>query len=87
MRNNDVVAAIQRWVEEGQAPQHILATKFEGDDPHSKVVRARPLRVYRLPLNGPARVQETIRLPSCAQIREAANCRLGRVCNISFNRL
>jgi feruloyl esterase len=43
---HDVVAAIQRWVEEGQAPEHIIATKFEGDDPHRKVVRARRLCVY-----------------------------------------
>lgn len=43
---HDVVAAIERWVEKGHAPEHIIATKFEGDDPHGKVVRSRPLCVY-----------------------------------------
>ena len=43
---HDVVAALERWVEEGQAPEHVIATKFEGDDPGGKVVRARPLCVY-----------------------------------------
>jgi hypothetical protein len=43
---HDVVAAIERWGEEGQAPEHIIASKFEGDDPHGKLVRARPLCVY-----------------------------------------
>lgn len=43
---HDVIAAIERWVETGHAPEHIIATKFEGDDPHAKVVRARPLCVY-----------------------------------------
>ena len=43
---HDVIAAIERWVEEGHAPERIIATKFEGDDPHAKVVTARPLCVY-----------------------------------------
>jgi hypothetical protein len=43
---HDLVAAIERWVEEGHAPEHIIATKFEGDDPHGKAVRACPLCVY-----------------------------------------
>jgi feruloyl esterase len=41
---NDVVKALERWVEEGVAPEKILATKYHKDgDRNSGVVRSRPL--------------------------------------------
>jgi Tannase and feruloyl esterase len=39
-------AALQRWVEQGIAPERIIATKRQNDDPKSEVVRTRPLCAY-----------------------------------------
>jgi feruloyl esterase len=40
-------AALQRWVEQGMAPEKIVASKRENDDePTSKVVRTRPICAY-----------------------------------------
>ena len=36
-------AALQRWVEQGTAPEQVVARKHENDDPAGKVVRSRPL--------------------------------------------
>lgn len=41
-----VLAALVRWVEKGQAPERIVATKFQDDDSGKPVVRTRPLCVY-----------------------------------------
>ena len=42
-------AALQRWVEQGVAPERIVATKRKNDrDPTSEVVRTRPLCAYPL---------------------------------------
>lgn len=42
-------AAIERWVEQGVAPERIVATKRKSDlDPKSEVVRTRPLCAYPL---------------------------------------
>jgi feruloyl esterase len=43
---HDIDAALHRWVEEGKAPEQIIATKFKGASPASGVVRTRPLCVY-----------------------------------------
>ena len=44
---NKVGAALQRWVEQGIAPERITATKRkDDDDPASEVVRTRPLCAY-----------------------------------------
>ena len=43
---HDVVAALVRWVEQGQAPERIVATKHQDDDPTKPVLRTRPLCVY-----------------------------------------
>ena len=43
---HDVDAAIQRWVEQGTAPEQIIATKFKGMAPASGVARTRPLCKY-----------------------------------------
>jgi len=43
---NDVVAALEQWVEKGVAPAKIIATKFAGDDPAKGVQMTRPLCVY-----------------------------------------
>ena len=41
---HDVDAALERWVEEGVAPDQIIAAKYKtGSDPASGVVRTRPL--------------------------------------------
>lgn len=40
---NDIVAALENWVEKGQAPKSIVATKFERDDPRRPVARTMPL--------------------------------------------
>ncbi|MGA8011712.1 MAG: tannase/feruloyl esterase family alpha/beta hydrolase [Candidatus Acidiferrales bacterium] len=42
---HDVVAALDRWVEKGTAPDHIIATGFDGD-PAKGVVMTRPLCPY-----------------------------------------
>jgi feruloyl esterase len=44
--DHDVVAALMRWVEEGQAPERIVATKYQDDDVTKPVLRTRPLCVY-----------------------------------------
>ena len=43
---HDVDAAIQRWVEQGTAPEQIIATKYKGMSPASGVARTRPLCKY-----------------------------------------
>jgi hypothetical protein len=43
---HDVDAAIQRWVEQGTAPEQIIATKYKGMSPTSGVARTRPLCKY-----------------------------------------
>jgi hypothetical protein len=40
---NDVLAALERWVEKGVAPKSLVATKYEEDDPKRTVVRTMPL--------------------------------------------
>ena len=37
---HDMLLALQRWVEEGVAPEHIIATKYVGDDPAKGVARS-----------------------------------------------
>jgi Tannase and feruloyl esterase len=45
--DHDVEAALERWVEQGTAPERIIATKHKNDqDPTSDVVRTRPLCMY-----------------------------------------
>lgn len=44
--DHDVMAAVDRWVETGVAPDRIVATKFVGDDPARGVARTRPLCPY-----------------------------------------
>ncbi|MGD0437471.1 MAG: tannase/feruloyl esterase family alpha/beta hydrolase [Bryobacteraceae bacterium] len=43
---HDVNAAIERWVEQGTAPEQIIATKYKGASPSSGVARTRPLCRY-----------------------------------------
>jgi feruloyl esterase len=40
---NDIISALETWVENDQAPKSIIATKFEHDDPKGKVMRTMPL--------------------------------------------
>jgi len=39
----DAIGTLQAWVEQGVAPDRIVATKFTDDDPAKAVVRTRPL--------------------------------------------
>ncbi len=43
---SEMSVAIERWVEEGVAPEQIIATKRESADPKSTVIRTRPLCPY-----------------------------------------
>src|SRR3990172_2979371 len=43
---NDIVGALDRWVEQGIAPAKLLATKFKNDDPRQGVARTRPVCPY-----------------------------------------
>ncbi len=40
---HDIDAALHRWVEQGKAPEQIIATRFKGASPASGVERTRPL--------------------------------------------
>ena len=42
----DMLGALEHWVEQGAAPERIVATKFRGDDPRQGVLRTRPLCPY-----------------------------------------
>jgi feruloyl esterase len=44
--NHDILASLERWVEKGEAPAQIIATKYERDDPRARVMRTMPLCVY-----------------------------------------
>jgi tannase/feruloyl esterase len=43
---HDLGAALERWVEQGAAPEQVIATKYKGATPTSGVVRTRPLCHY-----------------------------------------
>ncbi len=43
---HDVLAALARWVETGTAPERLIATKFEGDNPTKPIVMQRPACPY-----------------------------------------
>ena len=40
------MGAIDRWAEQGVAPEKLIATKFKNDDPAQGIVRTRPLCPY-----------------------------------------
>ncbi len=40
---HDLLIALERWVEDGEAPQQIIASKFERDDVTKPIVRTLPL--------------------------------------------
>lgn len=42
----DIMAALDRWVEQGVAPAKIISTKFKDDDPKQGVARTRPVCPY-----------------------------------------
>ncbi|KAF2088005.1 putative ferulic acid Esterase/Feruloyl esterase [Saccharata proteae CBS 121410] len=44
--DHDVLLAMVRWVENGTAPEHIIATKYKDDDPQKGVHRQRPVCMY-----------------------------------------
>jgi Tannase and feruloyl esterase len=43
---NDIIGALDRWVDQGIAPTKLIATKFKGDDPRQGVARTRPVCPY-----------------------------------------
>ncbi|HEX5483579.1 MAG TPA: tannase/feruloyl esterase family alpha/beta hydrolase [Terriglobia bacterium] len=67
---HDVVKALERWVEQGVAPEKIIATKYVDDKPAKGVARTRPLCPY------PEEAQWTGK----GSTNDAANfvCRLGQ---------
>jgi hypothetical protein len=40
---HDLLMALEAWVEDNSAPQHIIASRYQDDDPRKPVVRAIPL--------------------------------------------
>jgi feruloyl esterase len=40
--DHDVLAALAQWVETGTAPEKLIATKYQDDDPTKPVVMQRP---------------------------------------------
>jgi hypothetical protein len=45
-REHHVLAALVHWVEDGQAPDRIIATKYRDDDASKAVMRTRPVCAY-----------------------------------------
>jgi len=43
---HDILSALERWVEDGDAPERIVAVKYVNDAPAQGVARTRPLCVY-----------------------------------------
>ncbi len=43
---HDMAKALERWVEDGVAPEQIIATKYKGANPSTGVARTRPLCAY-----------------------------------------
>ena len=43
---HDVLAALAQWVETGAAPEKLIATKYQGDDPTKPIVMQRPACAY-----------------------------------------
>jgi feruloyl esterase len=44
--DHDVLAALAQWVETGAAPEKLIATKYQGDDPTKPIVMQRPACPY-----------------------------------------
>jgi feruloyl esterase len=44
--DHDVLAALAQWVETGTAPEKLIATKYQGDDPTKRIVMQRPACPY-----------------------------------------
>jgi len=44
--NHDVIKALEAWVEQGKAPDQIIATKYTNDDPTQSALFSRPLCPY-----------------------------------------
>jgi feruloyl esterase len=44
--DHNILSALVRWVEEGQAPERVIATKFVNDVPAQGIVMQRPLCVF-----------------------------------------
>jgi hypothetical protein len=43
---HDLSSALEKWVEQGSAPEQVIATKYKGSSPASGVVRTRPVCHY-----------------------------------------
>jgi feruloyl esterase len=43
---HNIFAALERWTEQGVAPDRIIAKKYQGDDPAKGVEMTRPLCPY-----------------------------------------
>ncbi len=60
---HDIVRALDRWVEQGIAPDTLVATKYVNDDPRQGVARTRPL----------CRYPQVVRYRGSGSIDDAAN--------------
>lgn len=45
-KEHDVLKAIMAWVEEGEAPEYIIGTKYVNETSHDQVMRQRPICIY-----------------------------------------
>jgi feruloyl esterase len=65
----DTLTALENWVEHGQGPDTIVATKFNGDDPTNGVARTMPLCKF------PEEASFTghLRKATAADVADAAN--------------
>ncbi len=43
---HDVVTALQQWVEQGTAPERLVATRFKDNDPKNGIQMQRPIYPY-----------------------------------------
>lgn len=48
-RAHDIRRALEAWVEQGQAPERLVAVRYRDDDPHKGVAATRTLTPYRAP--------------------------------------
>jgi feruloyl esterase len=44
--DHDILTALERWVEKGEAPERIVAVKYVNDSPAQGIARTRPLCAY-----------------------------------------
>lgn len=66
--DHDVIKALEAWVEQGKAPDQIIATKYTNDDPTQAALFSRPLCPY----------PETAKWNGTGDVSDASNWSCGR---------